>query len=102
MAVGVWGGVAGVADGVEEGLEEAGVVPGFGDEIDGSFLEALDGEFDFGVGGEEDDGRCGGDAPDFTEPVEAFVAVGDGGGEVHVEEYAVRGFFAQEGGDARR
>ena len=82
-------------------MEEAGVVLGFHYEVGGAGFEPFDCEVYFGVGGEEDYRDAGGESADFAQPVEALVAVVDGGFEVHVEEDAVGEILAQQGRDAR-
>ena len=81
-----WGGKG---EGGLDALQQGGVVPGLGDEVEGTCLHALHGQLDAAPGGHEYDGHLGAEHFDLPQQGEAFFA-GGGEGEVHVHQYQVR------------
>ena len=88
--------------GIGEGLDEFGVVEGLYDEVGGPFLQACDGQFDVGVGGEEHHLGVGLQPFDLAQPVEPLIACVDAGAEVHIEQHHVGMLLTERGGDGVR
>ena len=89
-ALGAADGVVEVDLGAQDG-EQAGVVPGFLDEVGGAAAHGFDGELDVGPRGHDDDGELRLVGADLGEQVEAFAAGGGVAGVVQVEEKRVEG-----------
>ena len=89
-ALGAADGVVEVDLGAQDG-EQAGVVPGFLDEVVGAAAHGFDGELDVGPGSHDDDGELGLVGANLGEEVEAFAAGGGVAGVIQVEEKSIEG-----------